>query len=329
MIEVGPLETGDRSAWEGLARGYKAFYRDWIPDEAYETTWRRLRHGSELYGLGARIDGRLIGIAHYFFHPTFWSGEACYLQDLFVDEAVRGRGAARALIEAVAAAARDHGATRYYWHTQEDNTRARALYDKVARFSGFIRYQYPLLRTRHHAESLESSSAWYCDPVTEEARPGAEERGVKWLTDAEVASWLSLVRLVTWLPWSIDQQLRRDSDLGMVEYQVLARLSNAPKRTMRMSSLADLANSSLSRLSHLFKRLEARGLVRREPDPTDGRFTNAILTEQGFQVLAAAAPGHVAHVRSLVIDVLTPEQLRRLGHAADRIVSRIDTSEIN
>jgi len=148
MIEVGPLEAGDRSAWEGLARGYKAFYRDWIPDEAYEATWRRLRHGTELHGLGARLDGRLIGIAHYFFHPTFWGGEACYLQDLFVDEEVRGRGAARALIEGVSQAARDHGATRYYWHTQEDNARARALYDKVARFTGFIRYQYPLLRTR-------------------------------------------------------------------------------------------------------------------------------------------------------------------------------------
>lgn len=153
MIEVGPLEAGDRSAWEGLARGYKAFYRDWIPDEAYEATWRRLRHGtdlhgSELYALGARLDGRLIGIAHYFFHPTFWGGDACYLQDLFVDEEARGRGAARTLIERVAQAAREHGATRYYWHTQEDNARARALYDQVARFTGFIRYQYPLLRTR-------------------------------------------------------------------------------------------------------------------------------------------------------------------------------------
>ena len=69
--------------------------------------------------------------------------------------------------------------------------------------------------------------------------------------------------------------------------------------------------------------------LRREPDPADGRFTNAILTETGFQVLAEAAPGHVAHVRSLVIDVLSPEQLRRLGLAANRIVSRIDTSEIN
>ena len=76
-------------------------------------------------------------------------------------------------------------------------------------------------------------------------------------------------------------------------------------------------------------RLEKRGLVRREPDPTDGRFTNAVLTDDGFQVLAKAAPNHVTHVRSLVIDVLSPEQLRRLGRDADRIMSRIDTSAIN
>ena len=152
---------------------------------------------------------------------------------------------------------------------------------------------------------------------------------MKWLTPAEMDSWLSLVRLTTWLPWSIDQQLRRDSNLGMVEYQVMARLSRQPERTMRMSGLAEFANSSLSRLSHMVKRLEERGLVRREPDPTDGRFTNAILTDEGFRTLAAAAPGHVAHVRSLVIDVLSAEQLRRLGMVADRIVSRIDTSVIS
>ena len=164
--------------------------------------------------------------------------------------------------------------------------------------------------------------------VTEEARrePGEPPR---WLSDAEVGSWLSVVRMMTWLPWSIDQQLRRDSNLGMVEYQVLAMLSQRPERKMRMSSLAEVTNASLSRLSHLVTRLEARGLVRREPDPADGRFTNAILTDEGFQALAEAAPGHVAHVRSLVVDVLSPEQLRRVGRAADRIMSRIDTSAIN
>src|SRR5580704_7663130 len=90
MIEIGPLRPADRDAWEVLARGYKAFYRDPMPDEAYEVTWQRLAAGTELHGLGARLDGRLVGIAHYFFHPAFWSGEACYLQDLFVDDAVRG-----------------------------------------------------------------------------------------------------------------------------------------------------------------------------------------------------------------------------------------------
>ena len=155
-----------------------------------------------------------------------------------------------------------------------------------------------------------------------------EDPPVQWLTDAEVGSWLSVVRMMTWLPWSIDQQLRRDSNLGRVEYQVLAMLSERPRRTMRMSTLAEQTNASLSRLSHLVKRLEKRDLVRREPDPADGRFINAILTGKGFDTLAEAAPGHVAHVRSLVIDVLSPEQLRRLGLAADRIMSRIDAAEI-
>ena len=149
---------------------------------------------------------------------------------------------------------------------------------------------------------------------------------MKWLTAAELDAWLSLVRLFVWLPWSIDQQLQRDSNLSMVEYQVLAMLSTRPQQTMRMSSLAEVTNASLSRLSHLIKRLEARGLVRREPDPADGRFTNAILTGQGLETLTKAAPAHVAFVRSLVIDVLSPEQLRRLGRDADRIMSRIDTS---
>jgi DNA-binding MarR family transcriptional regulator len=152
---------------------------------------------------------------------------------------------------------------------------------------------------------------------------------VPWLTTEELESWLSVVRLMVWLPWSIDQQLQRDSNLAIVEYQVLAMLSESPERTRRMSSLAEVTNASLSRLSRVVTRLEDRGLVRREPDPTDGRFTNAILTEVGFQTLAAAAPGHVAHVRSLVIDVLSPEQLRRLGRDAERIMSRIDTSAIN
>src|ERR1700678_542597 len=161
--------------------------------------------------------------------------------------------------------------------------------------------------------------------MTEGARHGAEEPPVRWLTDAELASWLSVVRLISWLPWSIDQQLRRDSSLRMVEYQVMARLSQSPERTLRMSALADLANASLSRLSHLVKRLESRGYVRREADPSDGRFTNAILLPDGLAKLESAAPSHVASVRQLGIGNLSPERLRRLGQDADRIVGRIDS----
>ena len=167
------------------------------------------------------------------------------------------------------------------------------------------------------------------EEVTGSDPSGADDPGLKWLTAEELDSWLSVVRLMTWLPWSIDLQLQRDSKLGMVEYQVLAMLSESPERTRRMSSLAEVTNASLSRLSRVVKRLEERGLVRREPDPTDGRFTNASLTEDGFEALAEAAPGHVAHVRALVIDLLSPEQLRRLGRDAERILSRIDTSAIN
>jgi DNA-binding MarR family transcriptional regulator len=165
--------------------------------------------------------------------------------------------------------------------------------------------------------------------VTQKERRNEADEAVRWLTPGELRSWLSLVRLMTWLPWSIDQQLQRDANLSIVEYQVLAMLSDSPKRTMRMSALAEVTNASLSRLSHLVKRLEARGFVRREQDPTDGRFTIAILTDQGMLTLVAAAPGHVAHVRSTVLDALPPEQLGQMGRNAERIMTRIDTSAIN
>jgi GNAT superfamily N-acetyltransferase len=144
VIDIGPFRPEDRDAWEVLARGYKTFYRTTVPDAGYEQTWQRLRDGTELHGIGARLDGKLVGIAHYLFHATVWSADYCYLQDLFVDEATRGQGAARALIERVAEVARERGAARLYWTTKEDNATARALYDKMARFNGFIRYDHSL-----------------------------------------------------------------------------------------------------------------------------------------------------------------------------------------
>ncbi|MFE0460264.1 MarR family winged helix-turn-helix transcriptional regulator [Kitasatospora sp. NPDC058965] len=152
-----------------------------------------------------------------------------------------------------------------------------------------------------------------------------DEHADLWLTPDELSSWLSVVRLMTRLPWAVDAQLQRDADLSMVEYMTLAMLSEAPDRALRMSTLAEHTSTSLSRLSHLVKRMESRGYVRREPDPADGRFTRAILLPAGLQKLAAAAPAHVAHVRRLVVDNLSGERLRRLGQDAERILQRIDS----
>ena len=143
-LVLSPLLPADRASWEVLARGYKAFYKTETSAAEYETTWNRLLQRDDVFGIGAKVDGRLIGIAHYLFHTSAWVAKICYLQDLFVAPEVRGKGTARALIEAVAAAAREAQATRYYWLTQENNAVARVLYDKVAKHNGFIRYDFPL-----------------------------------------------------------------------------------------------------------------------------------------------------------------------------------------
>lgn len=144
MIEIASLRAEDRAGWEVLARGYKAFYADPIPDEDYARTWTLLTANENVHGLAARIDGRMAGITHYMFHPHTWRGEVCYLQDLFTAPDQRGKGVARALIDAVGEAARARGASACYWLTKEDNLTARALYDRIARFKGFLRYDYPL-----------------------------------------------------------------------------------------------------------------------------------------------------------------------------------------
>ena len=144
MLRVAPLAPDDHDRWHVLARGYKTFYETVLPDVDYDAAWARLLAGNHVYGIGASIDGELLGIAHYLFHTSTWTPTVCYLQDLFVDPAARGIGVARQLIEQVAIAARAQHATRLYWLTAEHNATARALYDKVARFHGFIRYDYPL-----------------------------------------------------------------------------------------------------------------------------------------------------------------------------------------
>jgi len=145
----------------------------------------------------------------------------------------------------------------------------------------------------------------------------------RWLTPPELEAWMSLTLMLSTLPGALGQQLQDDSELSFVEYYVLAGLSDAPDRTMRMSQLAVFANAELSRLSHMMTRLEKRGFVRREPDPTDGRFTNAILTDQGFAHLEQAAPAHVARVRELVFDALTPAEVEQLKAITQKINDRI------
>ncbi|HEY4304710.1 MAG TPA: GNAT family N-acetyltransferase [Gemmatimonadaceae bacterium] len=144
MIEVAPLRAEDRARWETLARAYHTFYEEQFPPEAYDQTWSRLRDAEELHALGAFDDGKLVGIVHYLFHAHVWQQDVCYLQDLFVDAEVRGRGVGGALIAGVEQAARAHGAFRVYWMTKHDNAEARRLYDKVAAHSGFIRYEDPV-----------------------------------------------------------------------------------------------------------------------------------------------------------------------------------------
>lgn len=142
-IHVRPLSASDREAWLPLWRGYQCFYETPIDDEVTALTWSRLVDSrGPIKGFAAIDEGRLIGISHYLFHPSSWTlADYCYLQDLFVAEEARGRGAARALIEAVAFAAETAGAARLYWLTHESNTAARTLYDRIAVRSGFIQYR--------------------------------------------------------------------------------------------------------------------------------------------------------------------------------------------
>lgn len=147
---------------------------------------------------------------------------------------------------------------------------------------------------------------------------------VDWLAKEELAAWMRVVAVLELLPAGLDAQLRHDAGLTSFEYYVLAMLSEAPDLTLRMTTLAAQTNATLSRLSHVVRRLEAKALVRRSPCPEDRRATNAMLTEVGRAEVERAAPGHVSYVRQHVIDVLSPAQLQQLSAIADALLSRLD-----
>jgi DNA-binding MarR family transcriptional regulator len=141
--------------------------------------------------------------------------------------------------------------------------------------------------------------------------PGPEA-APRWLTDVQQRAWRALLAFVTRLDDHLDRQLQRDAGMPHAYYQVLAMLSEAPDRTLRMSQLADATTSSPSRLSHAVARLEEKGWVRRDRHPTDRRGALAVLTDAGFDALVAAAPGHVGAVRAFLFDRLDDEQVRSL-----------------
>lgn len=143
-ISIRSLRANDREQWLQLWRGYLTFYESDVPADVTDLTWSRiLDPEAPIHGLCAvDEDGRLLGIVHYLFHPVTWAaGPRCYLEDLFTAAEARGRGAGRALIQAVYAAADARGADQVYWLTQDTNATARHLYDKVARATPFIKYR--------------------------------------------------------------------------------------------------------------------------------------------------------------------------------------------
>jgi len=151
-----------------------------------------------------------------------------------------------------------------------------------------------------------------------------DEGSTRWLEPAEMRAWLSYVAGSTLLEAALDRQLQRESGMPHAYYQILAMLSDAPRRTLRMSDLAAVTQSSQSRLSHAVSRLEANGWVHRSQCPDDRRGTLATLTEQGMEVLREAAPGHVRTVREHLFDRLTPEQVTQLTDIWQTVLAGLD-----
>jgi DNA-binding MarR family transcriptional regulator len=146
----------------------------------------------------------------------------------------------------------------------------------------------------------------------------------RWLDDEEQRTWRKLLAMTRQLYTALDTQLQRDAGMPHAYYIVLAMLSEAPGRTLRMSELANIVSSSQSRLSHAVARLEERGWVRREKCPSDKRGNMAVLTDAGYDVVVATAPGHVAAVRENLFDRLTRSQVRQLAEICDAVLASDD-----
>jgi DNA-binding MarR family transcriptional regulator len=150
--------------------------------------------------------------------------------------------------------------------------------------------------------------------------PRMADDEVPWLSDDERRTWIAVSALIEVLSTSVDAQLKRDAGLNLFEYLVMAGLSEAPDRAIRMSDLAAFASGSLSRLSHAVSRLEKQGFVVRRAAVDDPRSTEAVLTDAGMAKMVASAPDHVREVRRLLIDQLTPTQLAQLGRISRQLL---------
>lgn len=135
----------------------------------------------------------------------------------------------------------------------------------------------------------------------------------RWLSDEEQSVWRAYLHATTLMEDHLDRQLQRDAGMPHIYYGLLVQLSQAPRRRKRMTELAKDAKITRSRLSHAVARLEKSGWVRREDCPSDKRGQNAVLTDEGYEMLRRSAPGHVSAVRQAMFDRLTPEQMRSLG----------------
>ena len=151
----------------------------------------------------------------------------------------------------------------------------------------------------------------------------------RWLSEEELDSWLPLIGVVLRLGTALDSQLQRDSDLTHFDYLCLAMLSEHEDHRTSMSDLAARTNSSLSRLSHVISKLEGRGLVGRCRSEISRRVTLVRMTEEGYAVLVAAAPGHVETVRSLVYDGLSKEDVDDLHRLMSHVLARLEGSDLD
>ena len=148
----------------------------------------------------------------------------------------------------------------------------------------------------------------------------------RWLEPDEQRTWRAYLTASRALMETLDRELQRDAGMPHAYYEILVRLSEAPRRRLRMSDLAEASGSSRSRLSHAVARLEAAGWVRREECPTDRRGQIAVLTDEGFATLAAAAPGHVEGVRRHLFDALSPAQIDQLRRISEALAAHLTGS---